>query len=149
MKKISKKTRKRFIIYPKFQHTLLFAILSIIILAFIAVGAQTYLVYKKVVQMALDANIPTDHLYYSFIDGQFAMIGKYMLASMAGAVALAAILIIFLSHHLVGPIVRLKTHFEEMKKTGEIKEIKFRQNDFFQDLSWTINQAMKKIKKNK
>jgi DNA-binding MltR family transcriptional regulator len=49
---------------------------------------------------------------------------------------------------MAGPIIRLSNHLKSTAHDGVIKKIKFRDNDYFQEIPDYLNQAFEKIKNN-
>ena len=50
---------------------------------------------------------------------------------------------VFVTHKIAGPILRLKRHLKESAE-GNIKELKFREKDYFQEVPVLFNELLKK-----
>ncbi len=138
--------RFRYLIYPKFQFVLLaanaamisgFLILTIIFLSYS---------FEDMVELGKSAGLNPDHVYYQFLKMQGGELFQKLLLSAISAFTLSTLFFLWLSHRLVGPIVGtisfLKRYNETIEKTGKPPTLKFRKNDFFQDLATELNRVL-------
>lgn len=143
-----KKSRLNYIIYPSFQWIL---IISNFILIFLVAGItlfQTNQSYENLVQMGKRVKLPTNHPYFGFLNNQYENLYEYLSWALIISLTLSFLITLFISHKFAGPLVRLKNYFDEISKTGEIKELKFREGDYLSDLPEKVNNAFNKIKNN-
>ena len=56
---------------------------------------------------------------------------------------------LFYSHSMAGPIYNIKRTLREMIQTGEVKKIKVRKTDQFQDLVEVINEYIESVNSKK
>ena len=57
-------------------------------------------------------------------------------------IGLAFLLCLFLSHKVAGPIYKLTMYLQNIRNTGEITKLKFRDGDNFMELAEEINMTM-------
>lgn len=71
-----------------------------------------------------------------------------------GSIALGALLVVLaffclatlkLSHRIAGPLYRVKDDLREMARTGEIREISVRRDDFFRTFVRELNRVLRMI----
>jgi len=143
----SKLHRRRYIIYPKFQLTLIGIQSFILVLGFGFMWGHIHYSYMKLKDMGGAAKLPAAHPYFKFIEYQEWHTLKYVLVAFAITFILSTILNILISHKLAGPLVRLKNDLQEIIKTSNYKPIKFREKDFLSDLAPIIGLALETMNK--
>ncbi|MBL7716376.1 MAG: hypothetical protein JNL01_12995 [Bdellovibrionales bacterium] len=139
--------RKRFLIYPRFQLTLIafqWVILGAILISiYFSIGNAVTHLRSTAVEVGLDPS----HPFFRLI----ALEEKLLIKSLQWPFALAAIAItvltVWVSDRLAGPIIRLREFFREAGTSGKAGEVRFRKGDFFDDLPEVINDALKRITK--
>lgn len=139
--------RYKLLIYPSFQLTLIAVNLLITLLTFAFVTIQLNRVMAKLVSMGESAQITKDHIYFQFIHWQLKEIYSYLGLAFGLGILSSALITLYLSYKLVGPIVRMRGYFKNIEETGQVtSEISFRKRDFFSELPGHINGALKKLK---
>lgn len=139
--------RTKYIIHPKFQYTLLLINFIIFVVTFLVVLITSYVSYNDKVTSAMSLKIPQNHAYYQHLYELYNDIFKYLSITMPIALILSIVLTVWISHRFAGPIVRLKSYFDEIAQSGEVKNLKFREDDYFIELPESINKALDKVKK--
>ncbi|MEK6625924.1 MAG: hypothetical protein AABY86_13185 [Bdellovibrionota bacterium] len=143
---IIKVWRRHFLIYPRFQLTLIIVNIVIMAGAFGAVGIQTVRMFGQLHQMGQDASLPKDHVYYQFLEMQSAVFQSHLLLALVVALVVSLILTLLLSHRLAGPIIRMRSYFDNIAHTGRTSgPLQFRNSDYFSDLPPVINQAIDRL----
>jgi hypothetical protein len=149
-----KKNRWNYLIYPKFQLTLILLNNLIIIGILMPIFVATAYSFAKLKRMGINAGLQQQHVYFKFLNLQ-----KHLIESTFGIAVICGILVstgiaIFISHRVAGPIVRLKEYFGALADHSEdspeahrqsLKPIHFRKGDFFDELPNEINRALEKI----
>lgn len=137
---------KNWIIYPKFQFSLIFFSSLIMLGTFVFIGFQVESSFSHMMKLGTDLNLDPNHAYFEFLQMQKThLINKLIYAGIA-AFILSLLLTIYISHRASGPIVRLKSYFREIKESQKIYPLKFRQGDYFDDLPEVVNEALKNMK---
>ena len=92
--------------------------------------------------------LPAQNLFIQLLTEQLRSLLIYMFASLGVGLVTTATFTLLLSHKMAGPMVRLKSFFAQVTKTGDFPEtLRFREGDFFQELPPAINQAFTILKK--
>ena len=140
------KIRKRYIIIPNVQWTLVLVNLIGLIFFF---GISTLFVcysFSQMIDLGHQSHLPESHVYYQFITAQLKDLIKYLLLSLCCTGAIGTVFFIWFSHHLVGPIVGLTSYlkkYKESQKEGlQLKPLKVRKGDYFQELAESINEVL-------
>ncbi len=122
--------RRKYLVYPKFQVTLI--------------------VMQSIVMLLLVGFVL---FQFAFIPGvaessEFIPALKYSGLGLLVALVVSGLGNLFISHRLAGPIVRLRKLFYRIAKTSDFPEmLSFRKGDFFTDLPPLVNQAFISLKK--
>jgi hypothetical protein len=139
------KGRRRLLIYPSFQLTLVAINFALLIGAFAAIAIQASRSYAKLREMGASMQLPSDDAYYKFIEFQANTLYGYLAVALVLVFVLSGFLTLFISHRLAGPLIRLRRQFEHMAETGKIEKISFRKGDFFSDLPPIMNRALERL----
>jgi len=141
-----KTSRTKFFINPEFQ-------LKLVILAFIPVLVTLSIFYFQSINAVRKVKILSENILgdqkataLMMLETQELVLGKYFFWSSIFVFLLTGIILIFISHKMVGPIYRLEKHLEEINETGEVKLIRFRKKDYLQNLELQINKMFSKHK---
>ena len=139
--------RIKYLSYPKFQLTLI--ALNIFIIFGISTPMLTSVYYSlnKLKTMGQEAGIPSEHVYYRFLNLQEGIIESSLVWAAIVGIVISTIISIFISHRVAGPMVRLREHFKEIAETGKITPVKFRKGDYFSEVPVEINRALDQISK--
>jgi len=137
--------RRKLLIYPRFQMTLI-AMNTVIMLGMCSlVGTLGYFSFERLREMGRDVQLAPSHAYFKFIDFQSGLVFQYLFVAFLVGVAISAVLTLIVSHRLAGPLVRLKNHFKQMGETGKCSPISFRKGDYLRDLPPLINEALYRV----
>ncbi|NDG83809.1 MAG: hypothetical protein EBX52_02080 [Proteobacteria bacterium] len=140
--------RRKYLVYPQFQLTLMImnALITIALFSLIA-----YLVMKShlyLETLVKQTRLPAQALFIQLLTQQLRSLLIYMFAALGVGVLTTVTFTLLISHRMAGPIIRLRNYFTQIGKVGDFPEdLKFRQGDFFQDLPPTINHALLALRK--
>lgn len=136
------KIRKNLLIYPIFQKKLLFYNILICGSMLVLMGLTSILTYYKYSQLGLQANLPKDHPYYEFLSAY--LIDTLKLSTFVFIILSIASSYIYLklSNQIAGPILRLKSYFQNFSSSEKQSKLRFRHDDYFSDLPDDINNAL-------
>jgi hypothetical protein len=139
---VTKKKYKRstFIINPTFQYK--FILMSIL---FISVTGLFYpfsffQIISSLINKYSAANIDTSQM----ISVKNSIFIWFMLFHFIYTF-LVAIYFLLVSHRIAGPLHKLNNYLKNLKETGSIDKIRFRENDHFKEIETSYNEAMNKI----
>jgi hypothetical protein len=127
------------LVNPRFQLGVLGATV-LLILAVIGVfyAANAY-VFWRLGQIGKGIGLQEGHVFYIMLSEQ-RLAADLLFAFVAALSVVAAITFgIELSHRIAGPIHRLKKELAELSRGRELREIKFREKDFFPELAEAFN----------
>ncbi|MEA9355083.1 hypothetical protein SHI21_02670 [Bacteriovorax sp. PP10] len=94
-------------------------------------------------QTGYSVGIPEGHIFFRFIADQRSLMNTILLIAAPIITLVTCYIGIKLSHRVAGPIYRMTKHLEELNEKGEIKEVKFRENDYFLELQNEFNKFIK------
>lgn len=134
-----KNQRKVYLINPNFQLrvTLYFIGLAVLNIA-IFYGCIRYF-FNIFQSKGIEVGIPKNHVFFMFIDDQVAQMNTVFIVSAIITVALLLIAGILISHRIAGPMYRLNNDLRQMAENKELKTLKFRKKDFFQEIPEAFN----------
>lgn len=140
--------RKQYLINPEFQLRFVAIMIGVAILTVLALYVSNIIFVAKFVSIGKSLALTDDHPFWKFIAEQKAVLNSVFLWT--SAIIGTAIVVggVFLSHRIAGPIHRMQTHLEDIAKTGKIRELSFRQGDFFPEMAQSINMALRRLAKN-
>lgn len=136
------KVRTKFIIYPRFQWSL---ILGQLVCGAVVMGgilASLHFSFASLVKDGISAGLDPADPYFTLLNFQKKKIMINVGIVTAVGFLLTMVWMIFISHKVAGPIVRLRKYFLEYKTTAK-KPVAFRKGDYFEDLPPAINEALK------
>ena len=140
--------QRRYLVYPKFQTTLI--LLNSLVTLFLF-GLVVFLVIRSHLYLeglVKQTRLPAQSLFVQLMTQQLRELIIYMTLALTVSVSTTAVFTLLLSHRMAGPMIRLKNYFQQVVKTGEFPEqLRFREGDFFQDLPPAINDAFLSLKK--
>ncbi len=140
------KMRSKYLIYPRFQLTLVAATALAFAVASALIGFQTWRSVKSLVDMGVQAGLQPDHPYFQFLQLQARTIYAFVAAGCGVGLIISTATVFYVSHRMAGPLVRLQRHFEEIRKTGEVRTIAFRKSDYFSELPQVINEGLEAVR---
>lgn len=126
--------RKTYIINPKFQYKFSFIICSLIFIGSLIYPITIYDIFEYIIQ-----RFPTDSAEHNANRDSILLYLAIMQLAFTGFVF---IFCIFISHKIVGPIYKLKLFLQNIRSTGELEHLKFRDGDHFQDLADEVNATL-------
>ena len=134
--------RRAFLINPGFQLRFLAYVVgsSLVVIAAIY-GALSYF-FWKFARFGEGMQLGADHIYYTFLQEQRAVMGGVFLVLALAVVVILSVAGLLFSHKIAGPIHRLKKHLKAAADTGTYEEVKFRKGDFFPELAEAYNRQI-------
>lgn len=144
----SMKLRIKYFNYPQLQWALLMInfIVNSFLFTFLSVRVKMF--FDSLVDVGMQSGFDENHVYFQFLKSQQDYLKfEFGLAFLISLVVSSA-LVLWTSHRLAGPLLRLREHLRQIAETGTYSKITFRKNDYFQDLSNNLNQALDRLTKN-
>ena len=126
--------RRSYIINPKFQYKFSFIICSLIFIGSLIYPITIYDLFNYIIELNPGVADQTEAHRNNLI--QFLVL---MQISFMGVVF---IFCIFISHKVAGPIYKLSTYLQNLRSTGEVTSLTFRDGDNFPELADEINKTV-------
>lgn len=137
---------KNFLIYPKFQLTLVIINLIIISAAFVLVFQQVISSFDDLLLIGQKLKLDPNSAFFRFLGHQKGLLLNRLYLAAGVSYSFTFVLTIYFSHKATGPIYRLKTYFLEMKSKEKMSPLTFRKGDYYDDLPEIINDGLETIK---
>lgn len=141
---MKKQRRTKFIVYPKFQYTLIIVNLMTLSLFTFATFNLIYFSFNKLISTGNEAGLNPSHPFFTFVENQRSEIFTTLGIGLTVFFILSSIVITYFSHKLAGPLVRLKEYLIAEKHNHKQSPLEFRKNDYFSELPEIINNALEK-----
>ena len=139
--------RSIFLINRKFQLTFIAYMVVAVAIAIFAFYMSFIYFFKQMIYEGHTLPLPSDHHYFLLLEMQKAfMLKVFIITSIIVFLFLFAFGLL-LGHRIAGPIMRLQNKLQKIIEGKQIQSLKFRENDFFQELPSLFNQAMEKLNK--
>ena len=130
---------KNILINPKFQLKLMGLFGLLIFAVTLTYAIAIHLVLEDFVVMGKSAGLNSGHIFFDFISKQRSTFLNFFLVTFSGVTVVFLYVGFVLSHRIAGPMYRLKKHMDEISQTGSLKSLKFRKDDFFQEVADSFN----------
>lgn len=137
-----KRALKNYLIYPKFQLSLVIIGILISALTFFILSFEINQSFNYLTSIGQQLNFKSDSGYFKLLDSQKNILTKNLIFVGLISAVISSIISIYISHRIVGPIYRLRKYFQDAKTEGVKTPLKFRDNDYFEDLPETINDVL-------
>ena len=139
--------RKKYLIYPKFQVTLLVANAIALASFFALILVVMAMSNQEMTILGEQAGLTAEHPYFQFLDVQAKSLAASIVVAAGVALLATTVFFVWLSHRLVGPLVGMKSYLAAYQKAAESGQplpppIQFRKEDYFQDLAQSLNDAL-------
>jgi methyl-accepting chemotaxis protein len=120
------------------------------ILLFLALVAVNVFTFKHIAQIALDnamdMGIQPGHPYYEAVQDQVATMWRIMQISWVAVLCILLLAALLISYRIIGPILHLKRHLEEVAAGKTTDDVHFRKHDFFLDLAVSANRVLARLR---
>ncbi len=146
---MAKNQRKVYLINPSFQLrvTSYFIILAVInILVFYGC---VYYFFDMFISKGAELGLPKNHALFLFMKEQLGQMTSVFIFTSLITVFIILVAGVIISHRIAGPMYRLNKDLKEMAKNQELKSLKFRKKDFFQEIPEAFNQVVESFKNKK
>src|SRR3989344_2034581 len=124
-----------FLVNPKFQLSFFWYVALLCILLCVALYFSVQLFFQHSYAQAQSMSLGKDHLFFVLLANQMASLRLIFLSVALISLVVVFIGVLYLSHRVAGPMLRLRKSFEAMAKKGEFHEIHFRKHDYFSEVA--------------
>jgi hypothetical protein len=137
--------RSTFLINPRFQLSFFgfFAVLCGLLCTCLYLAI--YFFFRKFTYAAETLNLSKDHMIFVYLSQQEFYLRMIFISTALVGLSLVFMGAFYLSHRVAGPMLRLRTSLDAMAKEGRLREIRFRQGDYFTEVAESFNELVKKI----
>jgi sensor histidine kinase YesM len=142
--------RSNYFINPKFQKKIVFYFLSFTIVSSLIFFFSSYFFISELLSLGRELGLKEDHIYFKFINQHGSNL--YLINTVATFFIFCVQIGfgVFMSHKIAGPLYRLTNDLNNAESIDDIKQIKPRQGDFFQEVFEALNNKLSSIEsKNK
>ncbi len=138
---------KNYLIFPRFQVSLLFFNTLIVIAAVLVVGYQFDKNLEVIDAMAGRFNLQNNQIFLEMMEQLKADFMMTLWLVFVSTLLLCFGFTMVFSHKVVGATHRLKQYFKEVTENGHSYDLTFREGDLDPELAEVVNEAIGKIKK--
>jgi methyl-accepting chemotaxis protein len=142
-------SRKKYLINKPFQVKLMSWMMGIALAPVSVFFVGHYYFFWQLRNFGLDIKLPPEHIYFRFIETQSNKLFLFFIICGLVAIIVVAILGLFLSHKIAGPIHNLKEHLRKSTDGEDLKNLTFRKNDFFMEIPPIVNKFIESKKSKK
>ncbi len=140
--------RKKYLIDKGFQLRMIMRVIGLMAGAILISGLLAYWVTAQLEKKSSAQLYEVTDNYQEDIKivSRRGVIAKSQLAGGALSIIIGAVFMLFYSHRLAGPVVKLKKSLEKIIAGNYEEKIVFRKNDEFQELAAVINRLQEQLK---
>ena len=134
--------RSKYLINPGFQLRFVgYMAIAILLGVFIFYLGEMYY-HHQMVKEGLNLGLPSGHVYFELLERQKVFKAKiYLITSLILSLYLLTFGVL-IYHRIAGPLHKLRTILDNFTAGEKIQVIKFRRNDFFQELPMALNKFL-------
>ena len=147
---IKTETKRRwvnYLIYPRFQLSLILMNLFILLGSLGVVYYQAHKSLSYIHGLAMKVDISPDSSFFRLVGLQKELVFEAIVTAMILGPVILLIFTLLFSHKSAGAVHRLKTYFLDIAENGYKKELDFRDGDMHGDLPKIVNSGIERIKK--
>lgn len=132
----------RFIINPKFQWDFIVRVSILALINFVSILAVVQYLFYRFKQHGISIGLHPNSAFFAFLDQQHTIV-NYTFVGLGLFMVLALFFGgVMLSHRVAGPLYRLHCHMKDIADGKTSRHVKFRQKDYFQELSSAFNKQL-------
>ncbi|RLA62683.1 MAG: hypothetical protein DRQ88_08815 [Epsilonproteobacteria bacterium] len=137
------------LIHPKFQIKFIVFLVAALFLAILFFYLGDLYFLKQLSVYGKELNLPPNHAFYKLLGMQKSIMNKVFLFTGVFVFIYLVIFGLILSNRVAGPLIKLRSYFEDMAETGKLKKISFREGDFFKEIEVAFNKSVEKLESKK
>lgn len=142
--------RRKILIYPKFQLSLVAVNIITMVAVLVAIEFQILSSITDIPGVSDGSTLSPKYLYNRFIEYQMSVLYSGLALYLVMAFILSCFITLIISHRLAGPMVRMQHYFKEIEASGKVEQpLKFRDGDFLKELPEAINKGLNSIQEHK
>jgi methyl-accepting chemotaxis protein len=149
MESSPKRARQNFLINPPFQWAMIRWTLFISLFSSGVFYISTVIFFNDLQELGISQKLPPESPYYAFLRQEISRMNLIFTLTTFISAAIIVLFGIRFSHKIAGPIHRFRQYLKNTDpagKTPELPDLKFREDDFFQELATDFNSFKTKIR---
>lgn len=139
----------KLLIHPNFQIKFICFLVGALFLALLFFYLGEVYFMKEITAYGKELNLPPNHAFYKLLGLQKSLMNKVFIFTSIFIFLYLVIFGLVLSNRVAGPLIKLRSYFEDMAETGELKKIHFRDGDFFKEIEKSFNESVDKLESRK
>lgn len=140
--------KRQYLVLPEFQLRLILWTFGVNIAVFSLVLWQISTAFNRLYRDGIQSGLKADDAFFRIIHDTNLTVNKHLLVGLLLGLLFSGGVMLILSHRMAGPIYRLVTFFESIKKTRRPEKIFFRKGDYLNPYADTINEAIEGLTEN-
>ena len=137
------------LIHPKFQIKFIAFLVGALLLALLFFYLGEIYFINQISAYGTELNLPPNHAFYKLLGLQKEIMNKVFLFTTIFIFIYLVVFGLILSNRIAGPLIKLRSYFEDMAETGKLKKISFRDGDFFKEIEVSFNESIDKLESKK
>ena len=142
-----KNNRKVYLINPRFQLRITTYFILLALINILVFYGCVYYFFDIFSSKGIEIGLPENHVFFMFIEDQVSQMTSIFIVMSILTIFILLIAGIFISHRIAGPMYRLNMDLRGMAEKKELKMLKFRKKDFFQEIPEAFNLVVDSFKK--
>jgi hypothetical protein len=143
----TKRKMINYLIYPRFQLSLILMNLFIFLGGLGVVYYQAYNSFNYIHNLAMKIDISPETSYFKLVGLQKELVFESIITAMILGPVVILVFTLLFSHKSSGAVHRLRTYFLNITENGYKAELDFRDGDMHPDLPEIVNKGIKRIQK--
>jgi HAMP domain-containing protein len=133
--------RRKFLIDPQFQLTFMAYMAGLSALAIAIFYASNVYFFWRFREMGSAVGLSPDHIFFQFLRDQQTTMTVIFAVTATLAIGTLLVCGLLISHRVAGPLLRLRNQMHLIAEGKASAPVKFRDNDFFQELAEAFNRT--------
>lgn len=144
--------RRKYLINKEFQIPFIFRMVGIAAVVSVLLYVSNFIIFWRFNVLGQQMNLDESHPFYIFLKEQVSIMNTAYIFICMGVFFFLVISGLFISHRISGPLYNLKMNIRKFSQLNglqgisEIKDVRFRKNDFFHDLCEELNLHIANLK---
>ena len=131
--------KRKYLINLRFQLNFIAYTIFVALTVILAVFLTSNYFFDTFMERGVNLGLDKGHVFFTFLEQQKQYMTKLLLGLSSFYFLVLTIFGILYSHRVAGPIHRLNNHMRSVAVDEVIEPVKFRKNDFFQELAESYN----------
>ena len=144
---MSKNQRKVYLINPNFQLRVTSYFILLAVINILVFYGCVYYFFDIFYAKGLEIGLPENHVFFMFMEDQINQMTDIFVITSLVTVLILLVAGVLISHRIAGPMYRMNMDLRDMAEKKELKNLKFRKKDFFQEIPEAFNMVVDSFEK--